>query len=79
MRDRYFLCFLLIFLFHRLKYEARRAVKLNQKETLSAECQPDGLSDKEESLEAVDTEHRTKIEAVQSCEQKTCSTPDAKD
>jgi hypothetical protein len=43
------------------------------------ECQQDGFSDKEEILEAVDTGYRTKIEAVQSCEQKTCSTPDPKD
>jgi hypothetical protein len=63
----------------RLKYEAKRAAKLNQKESLSVECETDGLSDNEESLEAVDIEYRTKIEAVQICEQKTCSTPDPKD
>jgi hypothetical protein len=70
--------FIAIFSVHRLKYEARRAVKLNQKESLSAECETDGLSDKEENLEAVDTEYRTKIEDVPSSEQKTCSSPDPK-
>jgi hypothetical protein len=79
MRGRYFLWLLFIFSVHRLKYEARRAAKLNQKESLSVECQTGGLSDKEESLEAVlDTEYKTNIEAVQSCELKTCSTPDPK-